>query len=210
INTDVITGSSGKLVVQIKNGAPYDIFFSADMHFAQILYDGGLSLDKPVAYATGSLIICSTKKEITTNWQKLLPDAGINKIAIANPVIAPYGKAAREALDAVHLLEKINDKLVYGESIAQVNTYIVTGVVDAGFTSQSLLYDDGLKTKLYWQPVDPKTYTPIKQGMVILKRAAQNADAKKFYQYILSPAAKRIFKKSIGYRAAAGLVVIKG
>ncbi|RYZ93678.1 MAG: molybdate ABC transporter substrate-binding protein, partial [Sphingobacteriaceae bacterium] len=116
------------------------------------------------------------------------------KIAIANPSVAPYGAAAMEALEKAGILQKIKSKLVYGESIAQVNTYITTGVVDAGFTAESLLKETTGKLKLHWQPVDPKTYQPVKQGMVIINRAGNNTAAKKFYQYILSPAAKRIFK----------------
>lgn len=199
VTAEIITGSSGKLVAQISNGAPYDVFLSADMHFPGILYDNGLSTDKPAVYAIGSLIICSAKKAIPINWPDMLLEPGLTKIAIANSIIAPYGKAAEQALDAARILENVKNKLVYGESISQVNTYITTGVVDAGFTAQSLLYDDGLKTKLYWQPVNPKTYQPIKQGVVILKRAEHNAAAKKFYQYLFSPGAKRIFKK-YGYK----------
>jgi molybdate transport system substrate-binding protein len=89
--------------------------------------------------------------------------------------------------------------MVFGESISQVNTYIMTGVVDVGFTTQALIKDPANASTLYWKTIDPKSYTPIKQGMVILKRAAANADAEKFYNYLLSAEAKKIFEQ-YGYR----------
>jgi len=117
----------------------------------------------------------------------------VKKIAIANPAIAPYGKAADEVLQKKDILVNIKSKIVTGESISQINTYITTGVVDVGFTTQALVKDPANKTKLYWQVIDPDSYSPIEQGMVLLKHAEANADAEKFYQYILSPAAKAIF-----------------
>ena len=125
--------------------------------------------------------------------------ARIKKIAVANPAIAPYGKAAEETLKDKGILNDIKSKIVYGESISQVNTYITTGVAEVGFTTQALVKDPANKTKLYWKVIDPKTYAPIEQGMVLLKHASDNPDAEKFYQYILSPAAKAIFEE-YGYR----------
>ncbi|HVV55708.1 MAG TPA: molybdate ABC transporter substrate-binding protein, partial [Mucilaginibacter sp.] len=90
-------------------------------------------------------------------------------------------------------------KIVYGESIAQVNTYITTGTVDAGFTTQALVKDAEGKTKLYWRAIDPKSYEPIKQGMIIVKATKQPGNAEKFYRYMLSSAAKKILK-AYGYR----------
>ena len=120
--------------------------------------------------------------------------ARIKKIAVANPAIAPYGKAAEEALKQKGIWDDIQPKMVQGESIAQVNTYITTGVVDVGFTTQALIKDSEGKTKLYWKLIDPKSYTPIKQGMIIIKASKEAANAEKFYQYMLSAAAKTIFK----------------
>ena len=85
--------------------------------------------------------------------------------------------------------------MVQGESIAQVNTYITTAVVDAGFTTQALIKDAEGKTKLYWKLIDPKSYTPIKQGMVVIKATKEDANAEKFYQYMLSAAAKSDFER---------------
>jgi molybdate transport system substrate-binding protein len=195
ITIEPIVGSSGNLSTQIRNGAPFDLFLSADMNFPETLFKEGFSAKKPVVYAQGSLIICSNQDVGFENWERLLMTDRIKKIAIANPSIAPYGKAAEEALKEKGILDDIKSKVVYGESISQVNTYITTGVVDVGFTTQALVKDAANKTKLYWKTIDPKSYAPIEQGMVLLKHAAGNADAEKFYQYILSPAAKAVFKE---------------
>jgi molybdate transport system substrate-binding protein len=193
IQIDPIVGSSGTLMAQMKNGAPFDVFLSADMAFPKSLFDAGLSVKAPTIYAYGSLILCSTNNIGFENWQRTLMTNRIKKIAIANPDIAPYGQAAKTVLARKGILDNINKKLVYGQSIAQVNTYITTGVVQAAFTSLSLIKDPANKTKLYWKIIDPKTYPPIEQGLVVLKSSANKTDAEKFYNYILSAPAKKIF-----------------
>jgi molybdate transport system substrate-binding protein len=195
LTIEPIVGSSGNLTTQIRNGAPYDVFLSADMGFPETLFKYGFSTKKPVVYAQGSLIICSNQDIGFENWERSLMTHRIKKIAIANPAIAPYGKAAEEALKDKGILNDIKSKIVYGESISQVNTYITTGVVEVGFTTQALVKDPANKTRLYWKIIDPKTHTPIEQGMVLLKHANANTDAEKFYQYILSPAAKAVFRE---------------
>jgi molybdate transport system substrate-binding protein len=197
IEIEPIVGASGNLSAQIKNGAPYDVFLSADMNFPETLFKEGLSLKKPVVYALGSLIICSSQDIGFENWERVLMTARIKKIVIANPAIAPYGKAAKEALQHKGIINEVSSKIVYGESISQVNTYITTGVTEVGFTTQSLIKDT--KTPLYWRAIDPKIYAPIEQGIILLKHANGNANAEKFYRYISSPAARAIFKE-YGYR----------
>lgn len=195
IDIEPVVSSSGNLVNQIKNGAPFDVFLSADMKFPQSLYKDGFSDKEPAVYAYGSLIICSTQNIGFDNWERVLLTERIKKIAIANPAIAPYGKAAEEALNLKGLLNDLKPKVVYGESIAQVNTYITTGVVDAGFTTQALIKDAGDKMQLYYKIIDPKSYSPIEQGMVIVKQTKNAEQATKFYQYMLSAPAKVILKE---------------
>jgi molybdate transport system substrate-binding protein len=190
-----IIGSSGNLATQVSNGAPFDVFLSADMDFPQKLYAAGFAQKKPVVYALGSLIICSNKDIEFDNWERMLLTPAITKVAIGNPVIAPYGKAASEALKTKGILSEIHSKIVTGESISQVNTYITTGSVDVGFTTQALVKDVEDKQKIYWRAIDPKLYSPIEQGVVILKHGEGNTAAEKFYQYILSADAKRILKQ---------------
>lgn len=198
VSIDVISGASGNLSTQIRHGAPFDVFLSADKDFPQTLQQDGFTLKPSVVYARGVLIICSTQNLDFTHWAQLLQGNIVQKIAIGNPAIAPYGKAAQQALTRVGVYDKVKDKIVFGESIAQVNTYITTGVVQAGFTTLSLIKDDTKKPQLYYKPIDEKTYAPIEQAMVLLKHAKANIAAEKFYQYILSPAAKTIFK-AYGY-----------
>jgi molybdate transport system substrate-binding protein len=198
IMIDPIVGSSGNLSTQVKNGAPYDVFLSADMNFPEMLFNAGFGTKKPVVYAQGSLIICSNQDIGFENWERVLQTERVKKIAIANPAIAPYGKAAEEVLKIKGILDNVKSKIVNGESISQINTYITTGVVEVGFTTQALVDDPANKIKLYWKIINPKLYSPIEQGIMVLKHGAANPDAEKFYNYILSPAAKAIFEK-FGY-----------
>lgn len=198
IGINVISGPSGNLTAQIRNGAPFDVFLSADTSFPEALYKSGLALKKPITYASGVLIICSIQNLNFNNWDRLLLTGNIKQIAIGNPAIAPYGKAAEQSLKKADIYDKVKSKIVFGESITQVNTYITTGVVQAGFTTLSLVKDAANKTPLYYKLIDPKTYAPIQQGMVLLKHAQRNPGAEKFYRYILSPAAKKIFE-AYGY-----------
>ncbi|MBK0379870.1 molybdate ABC transporter substrate-binding protein [Mucilaginibacter segetis] len=193
ISVDAISGSSGNLTAQISNGAPYDVFLSADVNFPQTLFKKGVALQKPVVYAFGTLIICSTQNLNFNDVRGLLSGSGISKIAIGNPVIAPYGKAAKQTLTGLGIYNKLRPKIVFGESITQVNTYITTGVVQAGFTTLALVKAPANKTRLYYKLVAPESYQPIKQGMVMLKHAEHNLAAGKFYRYILSVPAKKIF-----------------
>src|ERR1700761_1221103 len=124
IGVDPIIGPSGNLVAQVRNGAPFDVFLSADMTFPQTLFAEGFALEKPVVYAKGSLIICSTQNLGFDNWERLLLTPAVKKIAVANPKIAPYGLAAEESLGKKGIWSEIQSKIVYGESISQVNTYI--------------------------------------------------------------------------------------
>jgi molybdate transport system substrate-binding protein len=199
IDIEPIVGSSGKLVAQIKNGAPFDVFLSADMSFPESLYKDGLSAKAPVVYALGNLIICSTRNIGFENWERTMLTPRIKKIAIANPSVAPYGLAARQLLKKKGIFDNVKSKMVYGESISQVNTYITTGVVDVAFTTQALIKDPANKATLYWKLIDPKNYAPIQQGIVVLKHGDTNPDAEKFYRYILGVDAKRIFEQ-YGYR----------
>ncbi|GGH11148.1 molybdate ABC transporter substrate-binding protein [Mucilaginibacter phyllosphaerae] len=198
IDLDIISGSSGNLATQIRNGAPYDVFLSADTEFPEALQKDGFTIKNAAVYAQGVLIICSTQNLHLKNWNQLLPLNNINKIAIGNPAIAPYGKAAQQALNKAGIYNKVKNKIVFGESIAQVNTYITTGVVQAGFTTLSLIKDVSNKTPLYYQIISANHYQPIAQAMVVLKNAKNKSAAIAFYQYLLSAPAKKIFK-AYGY-----------
>ena len=193
----VILGSSGKLTAQIRNGAPYGLFMSANLAYPEALYQDGLATMKPSLYARGALAFLSVKKLDFSKGIKVLTSDKITKIAIANPKTAPYGKAAEEAIKKSGLYEKVKDKFVFGESISQTVSYAVTAA-DIGLIAASSLYSPHMKQYkkgIHWALVDPSLYTPIKQGIVLLKKGAGNPEYRVFYDFILSPEAQKIFKK---------------
>ncbi|WP_421715717.1 molybdate ABC transporter substrate-binding protein [Arcobacter arenosus] len=194
----VTLGSSGKLTAQIKNGAPYDLFMAANMKYPEALEKDGIAVTKPIVYAQGSLAILSAKKIDFSKGLDLLKEDKIKKIAIANPKTAPYGKATVEALKNANI--DVSKKFVYGESISQTVSYAITAA-DLGFIAKSSLYSSKMKKfekNSNWVDVDPKLYTPINQGIVILSKAKSSKDTKAFYDFILGEKAKKIFKE-FGY-----------
>lgn len=191
----VTLGSSGKLVAQIKNGAPFNIFMSANMGFPQALYDEKIAITKPVIYAEGALAMFSSKELDFSKGIDLIKDSSILKIAIANPKTAPYGTAAIEVMKNAGLEEFIKDKLVYAESISQVLNYATTAA-DIGFIAKSSLYEENMskyEEKINWISLDTKLYKSIEQGIVIINNAKDNSEVKAFYDFILSAKAKEIF-----------------
>ncbi len=200
IKVQVTLGSSGKLTAQIKNGAPYELFMAANMKYPNALYAKGLATTKPVVYAKGSLAMLSTRSQDFAKGIAITTMPNIKKIAIANPNTAPYGKAAKEALKNASLYTLVKYKLVYAESVSGAVAYTVNAT-DLGFVAKSSLFSPRMKRfkkGVNWMEVDPKLYTPIKQGIVILKNAKNSRAIKAFYDFILSKKAKRIFK-SYGY-----------
>jgi len=198
---NVILGSSGKLTAQITHGAPYQLFMSANMKYPNSLYDNNLTVTKPVIYAQGSLAILSTKKRNYCGEIFVLKDPDVKKIAIANPKTAPYGVAAVEALKNARLYKKLQDKFVYGESISQTVIY-ATDAADIGIIAKSSLFSPQMlkyKEAIHWSDVDETLYTPIDQGMVILKNGENNEEVKAFFDFMLSAQAKEILK-SFGYK----------
>ncbi len=196
----VTLGSSGKLTAQIKNGAPYGLFMAANMAFPEALYADKIAVTEPVVYAQGALAYLSINQQDFSQGIALLKSEKISKIAIANPKTAPYGKAAIEAMKAAGIYERVKDKFVFAESISQTVAYAVTAA-DIGMIAKSSLYSDKMaayKEGVNWAPVDPKLYTPIKQGIVLLKKSEGNDAYRAFYDFMLSDVAKRILR-AYGY-----------
>lgn len=193
----VTLGSSGKLTAQIKNGAPYGIFMSADMKFPQALYDDKIATTKPVMYAQGALAYLSVNTQDYSKGMKLLEDTKIDKIAIANPKTAPYGTAAIEAMQKSGVYENVKNKFVFAESISQTVSYAVTAT-QIGLIAKSSLYSPQMsqyKENVHWADVDVSLYAPIDQGVVLLKYGTDNKEYRAFYDFILSEKAKEIFKR---------------
>ncbi|MFA9373990.1 MAG: molybdate ABC transporter substrate-binding protein [Poseidonibacter sp.] len=193
----VTLGSSGKLTAQITHQAPYDLFMSANMKYPEALYKKNIAISKPIVYAKGSLAFLSSKKQDFSKGLKLLEDKSIRKIAIANPKTAPYGIASMEALKNANIYENIKSKLVFGESISQTVAYSLSAT-DIGLIAKSSLFSpkmSNFKENINWKEVDSSLYTPINQGIVILKNAKDNKEVKAFYDFMLSESAKKILQK---------------
>ena len=197
IKVNVVLGSSGKLTAQVKNGAPYGLFMSANMKYPQALYEDGLALEKPHVYAKGTLACFSVKRQDLSGGITLLKDKRIQKIAIANPKTAPYGKASLEAMKNAGIYDEVKAKLVYAESISQAVSYTLIAT-QVGLIAKSSLYSSKMtqyKEGIHWFSINPELYTPIEQGIVRLTYAKDKPEYKAFYDFILSPSAQSIFKK---------------
>ena len=193
----VIIGGSGKLTAQIRRGAPFGLFMSANMRYPEALYEAKVATTPPRVYAEGALALFSVRARDFSLGMQLLSAPQIRTIAVANPKTAPYGKAALEAMQKAHLYELVKPKLVYGESIAQTVAYAVTAA-EVGIIAKSSLYSE--KMRHYeegrnWVSVDPSLYQPIEQGIVLLRDAQGKPGYQEFYDFILSEKAKKIFRK---------------
>ncbi|MEM8506338.1 MAG: molybdate ABC transporter substrate-binding protein [Bacteroidota bacterium] len=198
IPSQMVIGASGKLAAQITSGAPFAVFVAADTKYPEKLYQNGLCLAPPKVYAHGKLVLWTTRAAIAPNVN-ILDSKAIEHIAIANPTLAPYGKAAMEFMGNHQLLEKVRHKFVYGESIAQTNQFIVSGSADIGFTAQSVVLYSQLKQLGKWAQLDTSQYTPIAQAIVLLKNTElQEKRAEKFEKFLFSPKAKKILE-NFGY-----------
>ncbi len=197
IKVEILIGSSGKLFAQIKNSAPFDIFLSANMKYPNALYKQKLCITAPKVYATGALALLSSKRKDFSKGIMLLKDKNIKKIALANPKIAPYGKAAVEALRKSFIYNKLKNKFVYAQSVAQATTYSIIAA-DIGFVAKSTLFSRHMKKykkDINWIEIKPFLYTPIKQGIVLLK---DKKEAREFYNFMFGNTVKNILI-SFGY-----------
>jgi molybdate transport system substrate-binding protein len=195
-----VVASSGKLTAQIKSGAPYDVFLSADMDYPAILYKDGQATTSPKVYANGILVLW-TAKDVDLKDVTSLLNTSIKKVAIANPKLAPYGREAINAMDFYNVRTTVEPKLVFGESISQVNQYIDSKSVDVGFTAKAVVLSAGLQGRGKWVEVPHESYQPIAQGIVMLKYGSENNGdaARKFYDFVFSSNAQAIFTK-YGYK----------
>ena len=189
------TGSTGKLYAQILQGAPFDLFLSADAATPALLHSQGHGA--PVPYAIGQLVLwipASTSGDPVA----LLATPAIRHIAIANPDLAPYGVAARQALEAMGLWQSLTSKIVMGQNIGQTHALVATGAAEAGFVAASGLGPEA--TGLRW-PVPESDHTPIRQDAQVLTRGADNPAVTGFLTYLTTPEARAIIQR-FGYKAA--------
>lgn len=194
----VVSGSTGKLVSQIENGAPYHILFSASTDFADYLKTKGLVSKGPQVYAEGSLIMwtASDGMDLSGSIDDIL--AGIDKLAIASSRKAPYGKLAKSFLDEQGFSDKYRDKIILGASVSQINQYIVSGSADACLTAKSTVFDPKNKNRGSWVDIPD---TSIEQAILITDYAVQHnyEAALDFYNFVFSETGRKILIKA-GYQ----------
>ncbi len=197
VSVNATFASSGHLTGQIMNGAPYDIFLSADEERPTTLFQKGLA-EKPFVYARGRVVLWSAKKELcgVSGWQEVVKHPSVKKIAVASPKVAPYGAASMAAIEQSRLLNVVQNKLVYPENIAQAFQYALTESVDISFCALSSALSEQGKKGCYFEVGEAP---PIVQGGCVLMRAKYREAVKKFANFLNSPEANSI-KKKYGYK----------
>jgi molybdate transport system substrate-binding protein len=191
----VVYGSSGKFFTQIQQGAPYDLYFSADINYPRELAKKGLSASEVTPYAVGRVVLWSNSLDATKMTLGSLTDSKIAKIAIANPKHAPYGKRAEEALRATGMWDKVQSKLVFGENIAHTAQFMQTGNAQIGIIALSLALNPELAKQGGFYLIPDNLHQPLEQGYIITKRGADKPLAKQFAQAMTSKASRKIMTK---------------
>jgi molybdate transport system substrate-binding protein len=193
----LIFGSSGNFFTQIQNGAPFDLFFSADSDYPKKLEAAGLAEPGTLyEYAVGKIVLWAPKDSALdlSRGLAVLRDPGIKKIAIANPEHAPYGRAAASALQHEKIYDDVHDKFVLGENISQTASFVVSGSADIGIVALSLALAPAMKDRGKYVEIPAEDYPPIRQAAVILKSSKQKAEAQQFLDYVESPAIIELLK----------------
>lgn len=192
-------GSSGKFYSQIKEGAPFDVFLAADEKNPKLLEQEGLAVkDSRFVYALGKLVLWSAKPGFVDDKAAVLSKGSYNKLAYADPKLAPYGLAAQETLQKLKLWDKVQSKLVTGESITQAYQFAATGNAELAFIALAQVTKDGKVSEGSWWIVPADMYNPIKQSAVQLSAAKDPGAAKAFMAFLKSEKALAIIR-SFGY-----------
>jgi molybdate transport system substrate-binding protein len=194
----VVYGSSGNFYQQIQNGAPFDVFFSANLDYAKKLEAAGLAEPGSLyEYATGKIVLWvpkDSKVDLKDGLKGLLSPA-VGKIAIANPEHAPYGQAAVAAMQKGGVYEGVKNKLVLGENISQAASFVVSGAADAGIVALSLALSPNMKDKGRFAEIPAESYPAIEQGCVIVKASQKKQDARAFLEFVKSAGAGELLKR---------------
>ena len=190
---EITYGSSGKLFEQISNGAPFDIFFSADIEYPNKLKEKGLTASDTYIYGVGRIVVWSKKIDVAKEGMNSILSLGVKKIAIANPLHAPYGKRAEEALKFYKMHDAVKIKLVLGENISQTAQFVTTGAADIGIVAYSLALSPNMKKengKFYLIPEN--AHQRLEQAVVITKQGKANDFAQTFLSFVKSNEAKQV------------------
>ena len=197
-------GSSGNLTHQILRGAPFGLFLSADTGFPDKLWNAGLGQSKPVIYARGSLDLYARRDSRCQPEGGLqgvvdaLAAADVQHVGIAKPTLAPYGRAAQQAMKNSGVWHNISPNLVFGNNVAQTAQFAITGAVDCAVISHSLAITEALSSAGDSYPIPPVLYTPVLHGMILLTTA--NAETEEFFAFLGTAKASRIFERA-GYQS---------
>jgi molybdate transport system substrate-binding protein len=186
-------GSTGKLYAQIKNGAPFEALLAADQARPELLEQEGVGVEgSRFTYAIGKLVLWSTKPDAVEDGAAVLEGGDFEKIAIANPRLAPYGEASMQTMAALGVTEAIEPKLVMGENIAQTYQFVDTGNAAFGFVALSQVMKDGEIAKGSGWVVPGDLHAPIRQDAVILTRGADNPAIAELFDYLKSDKVKAV------------------
>jgi molybdate transport system substrate-binding protein len=196
VKLEISYGSSGNFSAQIQNGAPFDVFFSADVSYPEALERSEFAEPGAVyKYAVGKIVLWvpadSPIDPAKFGWDSLL-QASVQKIAIANPEHAPYGRAARAALEKAGLLERVKSKLVFGENISQTAQFVQSGNAQIGFVALSLAVSPAMSSGKRWE-VPQDSYPPLVQAVVVLKNSPNKIAADKFITFLRTETARATF-----------------
>ena len=196
------TGASGSLYAQIRNGAPFDLFLSADVDYPRrIATDGSGVPSSLTIFATGRLAAWTLRADLNlTDLRAVIRSSSVRKIAIAQPRTAPYGRAAQAALEKLGAWPGAERKLVVGESISQTAQFIETGNADLGFVALSLVLSPKLEQRGHWVELAPELYANVSldHAAVLTTRGASNPAAKRYIEFLSTDAAKKILRE-FGY-----------
>ena len=194
----ISSASTGKIYTQIKNGAPFDVFMSADeVHVDRLVREGQADASHAAIYALGKLVFISNLAP-AGKCQDVLSDARLKYLAIANPNTAPYGAAARQVMQHLAVWDKLQSKLVLGENIAQTLQFVESTSANAGFVAKSALTGGHVVARACEWAVPDELYAPINQKMAVLNRSKGNLAVSAFWRFMQSAEAATIVRDS-GY-----------
>jgi len=191
----VVYGSSGKFAQQIENGAPFDLYFSASIVYPQRLVERGFAATKPQLYALGKIVLWSSRLKASEVSLMDLAKPQFRRIAIANPIHAPYGLAAKAALKSAGVWQAVEPKLVMGENIAQTAQMIEMGGADIGVIALSLALSPRLSQRGGYGEIPQKWYPPLRQAFIVTRYGEKNPLAYDFVKFLATKSAQKIMKK---------------
>lgn len=194
----VSLGSSGNFFAQIKHGAPFDVFMAADMHYpAQLAREGAAEAATLTPYAIGRVAIWSLDKNIDlSQGMRVFTNPAVTRVAIANPELAPYGSAARAALQQHGYWDAVKNKLVIGENVAQTAQFVQTGNAQLGIVSYATVRAPQLQGLGSHYLIPDTGVPPILQGAIVTRHGRANALSARFLKFLSSPAARQILIKA--------------